>query len=121
MAHCDDLAERFVAVWNETDDLVRRQLLESIWAGDGSELTPAKQTVGHDALEIRITASHRRNVTDGGCRFESMMDAQDNHGVVRFGWRMVRLHDGCTVATGSYVLVTQTSGKVAAAYFFTHA
>jgi hypothetical protein len=114
----NELADQFVAVWNETDPGRRHKLVRDLWADDGMECTKARETRGHAALESRIRASHEKNVRDGGCRFRSRRAADENHGVVKIDWEMIRLEDASLRATGSYVLLLNEAGKIRCAYFF---
>ena len=118
MNDADDIAENYVAVWNETDLERRRQRIHSLWAEDGMECAKSRLTRGYAALEARITASHEKNVRDGGSRFVLHGNADRNHDVIRLKWRMIHVPDGGVKATGSYYLVLDHADKILSAYFF---
>jgi hypothetical protein len=60
MIDVNELTERYVAVWNETNAERRCEMVRELWTNDGIECTTARETRCHDALEARVTASHER-------------------------------------------------------------
>lgn len=70
MNEAEKLAERYVAVWNETDPQRRRETIAALWAPEGIHYVGSREVQGYDALEQRVTGSHEKNVRDGGHRFE---------------------------------------------------
>ncbi|WP_228002077.1 nuclear transport factor 2 family protein [Nocardia australiensis] len=54
----DQLVDRYVAVWNESDPIARRRAISELWHPDGVETTESARYHGHDALETRITEAH---------------------------------------------------------------
>lgn len=118
MRQSNELADLYIAVWNESDADKRRQIIRELWADDGTECTKARETKGYAELEARIKSSHEKNVRDGGCRFRSCQNADENHAVIKFDWEMIRIKDDSIRATGSYVLLLNEAGKIRGAYFF---
>jgi hypothetical protein len=57
MNHIEELVQRFVMVWNETDPSRRGEEVRNLWRIDGRHLMGANDTRGHDALEQRVAAS----------------------------------------------------------------
>jgi len=49
------LADRYVAVWNETDPDRRRRAIAELWTPDGRHCVDTREAHGYDALEKRIT------------------------------------------------------------------
>jgi hypothetical protein len=82
-----ELADRYVALWNEPDPDQRRQLIEELWTEDGAQILQPPQEIreiaarpgiglsatlearGHAALEARATSVHNEFVAAGGFRF----------------------------------------------------
>ena len=118
MMDFNDLAEQYVAVWNERDADRRRRRIEALWAPEGMECTKSRLVQGHQALYERVTASHERNVRDAGNIFRSCGNADGHHGLVRFNWTMNVDRTGAVVAAGAYILTLDDSGRICAAYFF---
>jgi hypothetical protein len=114
----NELADRYVAVWNEQDPEQRHRRVRDLWIEDGIECTKARETQGYAALEARITASHEKNVRDAGCLFRSCRNADGHHGLVKFNWEMIRTGDDAVQATGFYVLLLNDTGKIRAAWLF---
>ena len=112
----NELTSRYVAMWNETNTERRNQYLRELWVEDGIECTKARETRGHTALEARVTASHERNVRDGGCLFRSCNNADGHHGLIKFNWEMFRASDGVVQSTGSYILLLNDGEKIHSAW-----
>jgi hypothetical protein len=111
------LAERYVGVWNEADSRERLRTIHALWAENGMERTKSRLTRGHEALALRITASHEKNVRDAHNKFR-LRRSDRNGNVVKLDWEMVAVEDGSTRATGSYVLILSEEDKILDAYFF---
>lgn len=47
----DELTDRFVAVWNETDPKQRRRRIRGLWNEDGVECTKQRESQGYAARE----------------------------------------------------------------------
>jgi hypothetical protein len=114
----NELTDRYVAVWNETDPRRRNQYVRELWTEDGIECTQARETRGHDALEARVTASHEKNVRDAGCLFRSLRNADGHHGLLKFNWEMFRTSDSAIQSTGFYMLLLNDTGKIRQAWLF---
>jgi hypothetical protein len=52
----NDLIERYLACWNETESAARRKLIDDLWAEDASYVDPLAQAHGHDAIDATIAA-----------------------------------------------------------------
>ncbi len=114
----NELADRFVAVWNETDPEQHRRCIRDLWIEQGVECTKQRETRGYGALETRIAASHEKNVRDDGYLFRACRNADGHHGLVKFNWEMFKTNDGAIRATGIYVLLLDEAGKIRTAWFF---
>src|SRR5215510_9921625 len=90
MQQVQQLVERYVAVWNETDPAARRRAIEQLWTPDGEHYVKTTEVRGHDALERRIRDSHDKNVARGGNRFRAACNIQELRDVVTFNWEMIR-------------------------------
>ena len=119
MAELEDLVQRFVGIWNETDAKERRATVEAIWAPDGRHLMGAQDVQGYDALEARVAASHERSVVQGGNIFRPATAIQILPGVVKFRWDMARREGGEITAAGIGFIQLDKSGRIARDHLFT--
>jgi len=113
-----ELADRYVAVWNEPDPARRRAAIAQLWVPEGEHFVRTQQVKGYEALEQRINGSHEKNVRDGGFRFASAGDAQRLHDAVMFHWHMVPAEGGPIAALGLEFLVLAADERIAADYQF---
>jgi len=113
----DAFAERYVAVWNEPDPVVRRRLVEELWVPNGANFTKSNEWRGYEALEARVRGAHEKWVRDGSCIFRTRA-ADGHHGVVRFVWDMVAIGDGRVVAVGTEFLLLAGDGRMREDYQF---
>ena len=115
------LAERYVAVWNETDAERRRHAIAELWTPDGQHYVNAREAHGYDALEQRIIGSYERNVRDGGHRFRAVAGARALRDVVTFDWEMLPGNSERMVASGSIILIINDEGHILVDYQFVDA
>jgi hypothetical protein len=128
-----ELAGRYIALWNEPDAEQRRKAIERVWAEGGVHVLHPPQEIrevaaglgfdsttlearGHDEIELRVTRSYDRFVGPGTFFFRPGSDAVRLRDVVKFSWETVR---GQEVAGGGLVvLVLDEDGRVSADYMF---
>lgn len=85
-ARARQLAERYIALWNETDATRRRQLLQALWTEDGSYVDPMMQARGHGQIDGPIAAVQQRFPD---FRFRLAEGSADGHGdQLRFSWHL---------------------------------
>jgi hypothetical protein len=118
MSTAQELADRYVAVWNETDPAVRRKSIAELWTREGQHYARTLEARGYDELEKRITGSHVKNVRGGGYRFRANNNAQALRDVVTFGWEMLAVAGGDVAASGSIILVLDDQGRILTDYQF---
>jgi SnoaL-like domain len=80
-----ELIERYLAAWNETDAVKRRELVDAVWAPDGSYTDPLADVHGREAIDQLIGAVQQQFpgfvFTLGGA-----VDA--HHDQARFSWHL---------------------------------
>ncbi|MFF2043821.1 hypothetical protein ACFVVX_25710 [Kitasatospora sp. NPDC058170] len=130
-----DLAARYVALWTEPDQGLRRKAIEQLWAADGAHILqpPAEireaaaglgfenatlEARGHDALELRVARSYQEFVAGGEYTFRPAGDAVRLRDVVTFGWEMAPAAGGEAVGGGLEVLVLDGDGRIRSDYMF---
>ena len=118
MPNTQDLADRYVAVWNEADAESRRRQIAELWVPEGQHYVDVREARGYDALEQRIAGSYNKNVRDGGHRFRPVQDARQLRDLVTFGWEMVQADEDRVVAQGFAVLLVNDEGRIRVDYLF---
>jgi hypothetical protein len=80
-----EIIERYLAAWNETDATKRRELVDAVWAPDGSYTDPLADVRGREAIDALIGAVQQQFpgfvFTLGGA-----VDA--HHDQARFSWHL---------------------------------
>lgn len=78
-----DLAETYLATWNETDPAARRILINELWAEDISYTDPMASVAGQDGLDSVIAAVHEQFP---GFVFSALGQVDAHHQQARFRW-----------------------------------
>ena len=89
MSHPEDLAQRYVHIWNETDPAARRAQVAALWIETGTHFVRERQVHGHADLETRVATSHQTNVAERNFWFEPDGGVEQLRDMVKFKWRMV--------------------------------
>jgi hypothetical protein len=118
MDSAQQLADRYLAVWNETDADRRRQSIAELWTPEGEHYAGAREVRGNVALEERIRGSHEKSVRDGGYRFRAVKDARALHDVVTFHWEMAPAESEKIAASGFIFLLVDGQGSIRVDYQF---
>lgn len=116
MFDAQELADRYVAVWNQADAERRRQQIAALWVPEGRHYVDVREALGYAALEQRITGSHNKNVRDGGHRFRAAKDARMLHDVIVFHWEMLLAAEDRVAARGLEVLRVDSQGRILVDY-----
>ena len=112
------LADRYIAVWHETDDERRRDAIAALWVRDGRHFVAAREAQGYAALETRIRGSHEKNVRDDGNRFRAVPGARRLHDVVTFYWEMLPADADTVLAKGLEFLIVNDEDMILVDYQF---
>jgi hypothetical protein len=118
MSTLNELADRYVAVWNESNPERRRQSIAELWAEDGAHFTPSLEVRGYAALETRVAGAYEKWVKVGGFVFKSAKNADGHHDTVRINWEMVPAAGGKPAAAGFDFLVLGSDGRIRFDYQF---
>jgi hypothetical protein len=81
----DDLAERYIATWNETDPAKRRQSIDELWAADARYVDPLAVAEGRDAIDATIAAVQGQFP---GMTFRLAGPVDGHHNQARFTWEL---------------------------------
>ena len=112
------LAERYVALWNQTDAALRRAEIEQLWVPGGEHFVRTLQARGYEELERRVTGSHEKNVRDGGYLFRVAGAVQALQDTLMFHWDMVPAGTTRVAALGLQFLKLAPDGRIAVDYQF---
>jgi hypothetical protein len=80
-----EIIDRYLAAWNETDPDARRALVGSLWAADGSYTDPLADVRGPDAIASLIGAAQEQFP---GWVFTLGGPVDANHNQARFTWHL---------------------------------
>lgn len=112
------LADRYAAVWNETDPGLRRAEIRDLWAPSGEHYVNTREVRGYAELEQRVTGSHERNVRENGNRFRAVQDARALRDIVFFHWEMLPPGSEEVTAEGMIILRVNGEGRILVDYQF---
>jgi hypothetical protein len=114
----NEIAERYMALWNEVNDDARRKAVDEMFTPDAVYLMFNNDPfVGRDAIFKHVTVAHRIYIPFG-FTFKSSYNASGHHNVVRFDWVMVSTDTGEAEMTGNDMLVLDDEGRIQADYQF---
>ncbi len=104
----NDLIERYLASWNETDPIARRRLIDDLWAEGGSYVDPMAAAHGHDEIDATIAAVQGQFP---GFVFTLAGPVDAHHGQARFTWGLGP--EGVeSIVIGFDVAVTDEDGRL---------
>jgi hypothetical protein len=78
-----DIAERYLACWNETDPPARRALIDNNWTADAAYVDPLVAVVGRAAIDATIAAVQAQFP---GFVFTQLGEMDSHHQQARFSW-----------------------------------
>jgi hypothetical protein len=78
-----EIVERYIASWNETDPERRRKLVDELWADRASYTDPLAEAHGRDAIDALIAAAQAQFP---GFVFTLAGPVDAHHNQARFTW-----------------------------------
>ena len=133
--HAAQLADRYVALWNEPDAGRRRRIVAELWTADGSQILQPPQEIrqiaaspgiglaatlearGHAELEARAATSYEHWVGSERLSFRGCDDVDRLGDVVKFHWEAVS-PEGDVAAVGLVFVVLGEDGRIRRDYVF---
>jgi SnoaL-like domain len=106
-----DLADRYLAAWNETDPVARRAAVEGLFSADARYTDPLVDAEGRSAIEATIAAVQQQFP---GFAFRSLGTADAHHQQLRFAWELGP--DGQEAPID--VAVVDAEGRIASVFGF---
>jgi hypothetical protein len=114
----NEFADRYVALWNETDPDLRRQRVVELYAPDGTYVFYRRDPVhGHQAIINQLAYTHEL-YDPMGYVFRSAHNAIGHHNLIRLNWVMVVGATGEMEMCGQDVIVLSGDGRIQADYQF---
>jgi hypothetical protein len=133
----EDLANRYLAIWNEPDADTRRQTVEQLWTEDGVHLLEPPEEIakraaeigvgatlearGHAELVRRVSQAYDEFVAPGQYEFVRHGAAAAIRDLVKLRWAMVPAGGGEALAIGIDLLLLAPDGRIRADYQFIEA
>jgi hypothetical protein len=130
-----ELAEKYLALWNEPDADRRRRMIAELWAEDGRHILQPPQEIrgiaaqpgiamtailearGYEEIEARAASAYEHWVGSEGLNFRRRDDAEQLSDVLKFHWEALD-KDGELSAVGLHVLVLAADGRIERDYTF---
>jgi hypothetical protein len=130
-----ELADRYLALWNEPDADRRRRMIAELWKEDGRHFVQPPQEIreiaaqpgigltailearGHEEIEARVASAYEHWVGSEGVSFRRRDDAERLGDVLKFHWEGLD-KDGELFAVGLHVLVLAADGRIERDYTF---
>ncbi|MEV5693593.1 nuclear transport factor 2 family protein [Micromonospora globbae] len=110
----DELAGRYIAVWNETDPQRRRRAIDDLWAADARYVDPLGVAEGREAIDRMVAAVQQQFA---GMRFRVAGPVDGHHDQFRFTWELGPEGSEAPVV-GFDVAVTDGDGRLREVYGF---
>jgi hypothetical protein len=109
-----EIIERYIATWNETDAERRRALIEEVWAADGSYTDPLADVRGRDQVDAVVAAAQQQFP---GLVFRLAGPVDANHNQARFTWHLGP-SGGEPLVVGFDVAVLNGEGQIRSVHGF---
>src|SRR5918997_4773205 len=130
-----ELAEKYLALWNEPDDERRRRTIAELWTEEGRHILQPPQEIraiaaqpglglaailearGYEEIEARAASAYEHWGGSEGLSFRGRDDAERLGDVVKFHWEAIA-KDGKAFAVGLNFLVLAADGRIERDYTF---
>jgi len=104
-----EVVDGYFAMWNETDQARRREVIEATWTSDASYVDPMFDAEGQDALDAMVAGVHEQFP---GHRFRPTGTVDVHNDRARWGWELAGPGDGSTVFSGVDFAVLAADGRL---------
>jgi hypothetical protein len=108
MTTYDELAQRYIDTWNETDADARRAAVERLYTEDARYIDPLAAAEGREAITAMIGAVQQQFP---GFVFSLAGPVDGHHNQARFGWTLGPA-DAEAPIVGFDVAVTDSDGRI---------
>jgi hypothetical protein len=107
MTTYDDIAQRYIDTWNETDPSARRAAVDQLYAEDARYVDPLTAADGREAISSMIGAVQQQFP---GFSFRLAGPVDGHHNQARFGWELGP--EAPAPIVGFDVAVSDDSGRI---------
>jgi len=125
-----ELAQRYVALWNEPDPDVRAAAIRAVWTPDGGQMTSPPQEIvaaaravgfpppplavrGYHELEARVTHAYEEFIASGKYVFRPVAGQTHRLGdVVTLRWEMLTADGGEVAGAGLDFFTLADDGRI---------
>ena len=114
MTTYDELAQRYIDTWNETDASARRTAVDQLFTEDARYVDPMAAADGHEAITSLIGAVQQQ-FPDFRFRLAGPVDG--HHDQARFGWELGPEGSPAPIV-GFDVAVSDASGRIQTVFGF---
>jgi hypothetical protein len=129
------LAERYIALWNEPDAGERRRMISELWTEDGRHILQPPEEIreiatqpgiglaavlearGYEEIEARARSAYEHWVGSEGMSFRARDDVDRLGDVVKFHWEAIA-KDGSVFAVGLNFILVAADGRIERDYTF---
>ncbi|AGB26475.1 hypothetical protein Mycsm_06322 [Mycobacterium sp. JS623] len=108
MTTYDELAQRYIDTWNETDADARRAAVDQLYTEDARYIDPQAAAEGREAIAAMIGAVQQQFA---GFVFRLAGPVDGHHNQARFGWELGPAGAEAPIV-GFDVAVTDASGRI---------
>lgn len=108
----NEIAGRYMAMWNESDDDARRKTIDELYTDDAVyTFFNQEPFVGKANIFKHVTVAHRIYVPRG-FTFRSCQNAVGHHNLMRFNWVMLSVETGEVDMMGTDVFLLDDDGRI---------
>ena len=119
MTDFDNLARRYIAAFNESDEAARKDLIAAVFTPDATYTDPMADVSGHDGIGAFLGAAREQL---SGFEFRVLGPVDAHHGQARFRWEAgpteVLDGPGDAPVIGFDVVVTGDDGRITRVHGF---
>jgi hypothetical protein len=108
MTAYDDIAQRYIDAWNETDSAARRAAVDKLYTEDSRYIDPMAAAEGREAITATIAAVQQQFP---GFVFRLAGPVDGHHNQARFTWELGPA-GGPAPIVGFDVAVTDETGRI---------
>ena len=109
MTTYNEIAQRYIDTWNETDPTARRAAVNTLYSADARYVDPLAVAQGRDAIDSMIAAVQAQFP---GLVFRLAGPVDGHHEQARFSWELGPVGEAATIA-GFDVAVTDGDDRIA--------
>ncbi len=114
----NQLVDRYISLWNESDAERRRKSIAELWVEDGAQFTRSQEIRGYQALIERVETAYEKFVKTEGFLFKLSSDIDAHHNAAKFTWEMLPAGGGEAAAVGFVFLLLGDGGRIHLDYQF---